>query len=306
MNNATSFFCKDVIKRYDIHEIADYINWTYFFHAWAFPAEFASAAKVHDCCSCRSQWINAFEEKEQHKAAEALNLYDAARSLLCELDGKYSVKALFRLCEACSDGDDLIVSGVRMPMLRQQCAGADGYCLCLSDFVPPAELNLEAYLGVFLASADSDLETLYEDDVYKKLLVRTLADRLAEAAAECLHEEVRKKIWGYAPDENLSMDAIFKEEFRGIRPAVGYPCLPDISLNFILNELLDFSRIGVELTERGMMRPHASVSGLMFDHPASRYFSVGRIGEDQLVDYACRRGMDTENMRAYLARNLEY
>ena len=304
MNKEICFF-KDIVKRYNIHEIADYINWIYFFHAWSFPMEFASVAKIHECCSCRKQWVDAFEEKDRCKASEAIKLYDAACLMLSELESKYSVRALFRLYDACSDGDDLICGGVRVPMLRQQKAGADGYCLCLSDYVPPAEMNLNKYVGIFVASADEALETLYEDDVFNKLLVRTLADRLAEAATECLHEEVRKSIWGYAPDEKLSMDSIHREEFQGIRPAVGYPCLPDVSLNFILNELLDFSRIGVSLTETGMMRPHASVCGLMFDHPKARYFSVGNIGEDQLADYAQRRGMDIEEMRTYLARNLE-
>ena len=148
------------------------------------------------------------------------------------------------------------------------------------------------------------METRYPDDAYKRMLVQTLADRLAEATAERLHEQVRKHIWGYAPDENLSIRQLHNEEFQGIRPAVGYPSLPDQSVNFLLDKLLDMTQIGIRLTENAMMQPHASVSGLMFAHPASRYFSVGRISEEQLRDYALRRGMPVEEMRRFLGENI--
>jgi cobalamin-dependent methionine synthase I len=136
------------------------------------------------------------------------------------------------------------------------------------------------------------------------MLAQTLADRLAEATAENLHEEVRKHQWGYAPAESLSMKQLHNEEFQGIRPAVGYPSLPDQSVNFILDDLLDMKQIGIRLTENGMMMPHASVSGLMLAHPASRYFSVGKIDEEQLKDYASRRGMPMDEMRRFLGANL--
>ena len=129
------------------------------------------------------------------------------------------------------------------------------------------------------------------------MLVQTLADRLAEATAEKLHEDIRKTTWGYAPNENLSVKDLHNEKYQGIRPAVGYPSLPDQSVNFVLNDLLDMKQIGISLTENGMMKPHASVSGLMFAHPASCYFSIGKIGEDQLTDYANRRGMNIEEMK---------
>jgi cobalamin-dependent methionine synthase I len=134
--------------------------------------------------------------------------------------------------------------------------------------------------------------------------VQTLADRLAEATAVRLHEQVRKEFWGYAPNEKLSIRQLHNEEFQGIRPAVGYPSLPDQSVNFILDELLDMAQIGINLTENGMMMPHASVSGLMLAHPASRYFSVGKIDEEQLKDYASRRGMPVEEMRRFLGANI--
>ena len=135
-------------------------------------------------------------------------------------------------------------------------------------------------------------------------MVQTLADRLAEATAEKMHETVRKEIWAYAPDENLIIRQLHNEEYQGIRPAVGYPSLPDQSVNFLLDELLDMQQIGIRLTENGMMQPHASVSGLMFAHPASRYFSIGKIDEQQLNDYAIRRGISPDEMRKFLGANL--
>ena len=134
--------------------------------------------------------------------------------------------------------------------------------------------------------------------------MQLLADRLAEAAAERVHEEVRKNYWGYAADEHLSIAEMQQERFQGIRPAVGYPSLPDTSLNFVLDQMLDMKQIGIRLTESGAMKPHASVSGLMLAHPDARYFNVGRISEEQLVDYAGRRGVPVELMRKFLGGNL--
>ena len=134
------------------------------------------------------------------------------------------------------------------------------------------------------------MEGLYEQDPYKHLLVQTLSDRLAEAATEKMHEYVRKEAWGYAKEENLGIADLLVEKYQGIRPAVGYPSLPDQSVNFLLDELLDMKQI---------------VCGLMFSHPASEYFSVGKIGEDQLEDYTRRRGKSIEEMRKFLAANLQ-
>ena len=132
------------------------------------------------------------------------------------------------------------------------------------------------------------------------MLAQTLADRVAEATAEKMHEEVRRQYWGYAPDEHLDIDQLHREEYQGIRPAVGYPSLPDTSVNFLLDRLLDMKSIGIRLTEHGAMRPHASVSGLMFAHPAARYFDLGPIGIDQLEDYARRRGIPLPLMKRFI------
>ena len=136
------------------------------------------------------------------------------------------------------------------------------------------------------------------------MLVQTLADRLAEAATEKMHEYVRKVAWGYAKDENLSIPDLLREKFQGIRPAVGYPSLPDQSVNFLLNDMLHMEQIGITLTENGAMRPDATGCGLIMAHPAARYFAVGKIGNDQLEDYARRKKMAVEEIRKFLAANL--
>jgi cobalamin-dependent methionine synthase I len=174
----------------------------------------------------------------------------------------------------------------------------------LSDFIRPASSGITDKIGLFATSVDKEMESLYPDDGYKHMLVQTLADRLAEATAEKLHESIRKETWGFASDEHLTIKQMHNEEFQGIRPAVGYPSLPDQSINFLLDDLLDMKQIGITLTENGMMQPHASVSGMIFAHPASRYFSVGKIDEIQLEDYARRRNLPLETMKKYLSSNL--
>lgn len=222
------------------------------------------------------------------------------------LDEDFEVKTIFKLCEANSEGDNLILDGITFPLLRQQMKKREGGpFLCLSDFVRPLSSGVTDTVGAFAATIDADMEGLYERDPYKHLLVQTLSDRLAEAATEKMHEYVRKEVWGYAKDEDLTIPELLIEKYQGIRPAVGYPSLPDQSINFLLDELLNMKQIGIKLTENGAMYPHASVCGLMFAHPAAEYFSVGKIGEDQLQDYARRRGKSIEEMRKFLAANLQ-
>ena len=258
---------------YQISEIAPYINWAYFYHAWGMSGK---------------------PESEKEK------LRQEAETALRQIDGTYQTFGLFELFDANTDGYDIIVlSSIRIPCLRQQQPGSD--CLCLSDFIAPQG---EDKVGLFATSVSHGLETDFDADPYQKMMMQLLADRLAEATAERMHEEVRKHYWGYAKDENLSIPEMQIEKFQGIRPAVGYPSLPDTSLNFVLDELLDMKQIGIRLTESGAMKPHASVSGLMMAHPKARYFSIGKIGEDQLRDYARRRGLPIEVCRKFLAANL--
>lgn len=277
-----------------------------FFHAWGFQPKFAAIANIHGCDSCRAMWLAAFPQEERSKAAEAMQLFKEAGRVLNRLDEKISVQCIYRLCSANAEGDNLIIEDTVFPLLRQQTPHPDGSpFLCLSDFIRPLSSGVPDTIGLFASSVSAENEGCYKDDPYKHLLVQTLTDRLAEAATEKMHEYVRKTVWGYAPDESLSIPDLLVEKYQGIRPAVGYPSLPDQSVNFILDELLDMKQIGITLTENGAMYPHASVCGLMFSHPQSRYFAVGKIGEDQLEDYACRRGKPIEEMRKFLAANLK-
>jgi cobalamin-dependent methionine synthase I len=284
-----------MIQTYDISQLRPYINWPYFFFAW----------QVKDP-----------SEKER--------LRQESEVFLDTLEGNYHAHALFLLLDAYSDGDDIIVfrgmrneeCGMRIPCLRQQ-QGEPPY-LCLADFICPLNKSHSTFhiphstkslphstkIGLFATSVDMGLETDFSSDAYQKMLAQLLADRLAEAAAERVHEQVRKEFWGYAKDEQLTIPEMLIEKFQGIRPAVGYPSLPDASLNFILDDLLDMKQIGIRLTESGAMKPHASVSGLMLAHPKAHYFSIGKIGEDQLRDYARRRGLPIEVCRKFLAANL--
>ena len=263
---------------YDISEIVPYINWIYFFHAWGLSGK-------------------PREEKERVQAD--------ALAMLQTWEGRYHTRALFALLAANSDGDDLLLDDVRIPMLRQQHPTEPGSPnLCLADFVRPLSQGVEDTAGVFCTTVDGLIVEAYKHDEYNRMLAQVLCDRLAEGTAERMHEEVRRHYWGYAPDEKLTMKETHNEAYQGIRPAVGYPSLPDTSVNFILNDLLGMKDVGIRLTESGMMVPHASVSGFMFSHPLSRYFDLGKIGEDQLRDYACRRGIPVEVTRRFLQSSL--
>lgn len=262
---------------YSIKEVTPYINWAYYFYAW----------QVKD---------KAGQERLRNEAMMFLDRWAH----------RYGVHALFMLGTANSDGDDIRFDGVTIPMLRQQHPDARcGVCLSLADFIRPLSGGIPDRMGIFATTVDMGLETDFAADEYQNMTARLLATRLAEAAAELLHEQVRRRYWGYAPDEQLSMDELHAEKFAGIRPAVGYPSLPDMGINFVLNDIIRFSDIGIKLTENGAMIPHASVSGLMMAHPAARYFSVGRIGGDQLADYARRRGVPKTVIRKFLIANIE-
>ena len=294
-----------MLLTYNIADTAPYINWIYFFHAWGFQPRFATIANLHGCDSCRALWLASFPQADCNKAAEAMQLFKEAPRMLARLEGVLQMKCLFRLCRANADGDNLLLDDITFPLLRQQTPHADDSpYLCLSDFVRPRSSGIADTVGVFASTVQGEAEAACGDDPYRHLLVQTLADRLAEAATERMHLYVRRTAWGYAPDEDLPISALLQEKFQGIRPAVGYPSLPDQSVNFLIDRLLDLSRIGIRLTENGAMHPHASVSGLMLAHPAARYFAVGRIGNDQLEDYARRRGLPVDEIRKFLAANL--
>ena len=294
----------------DLREIVPFIHWTFFFMAWRLNGKYDDIQTVCDCGSCRVGWLQKFPENERAKAEEALKLYKDAQEMLRRfLDEKIvTLNAMVGIFPAHSEDEDIVVAfenkTITIPTLRQQIPASDGFCYALADFLKPAD----DYVGVFantVVGAEALAET-YEkdDDMYHSILIKTLADRLAEATAEWLHYKIRTEIWGYVPNEELNVNEFFKTHYQGIRPAVGYPSLPDQSVIFTMNELIDFSSLGISLTENGAMYPNASVSGLVFDHPKSKYFNIGKIDLAQFEDYCRRAGKSPEVLRKWLAANL--
>ena len=202
----------------------------------------------------------------------------------------------------------------KLHFLRQQVSRENSKRpnFCLSDFVSPISSKIKDFIGGFLVTAGDGIEKLskeYEDkkDDYNAIMVKALGDRIAEALAEMMHAEVRKKYWGYAKEENLSNEELIKENYTGIRPAPGYPACPDHTEKSTLFELLEVSKnLKVELTESFAMSPASSVSGLYFSHPESSYFGVGKINKDQVLDYANRKGVAVEDIEKWLGPNLSY
>lgn len=304
-----------------LETIIPYIHWTFFFTAWRLNGRFSEITRIHGCDACRASWLAGFPQADRQKAAEAMQLYkDAVKLLerLVEMKAEYC-KAVYGFFPANSRGDDLVVRRPRagaqcgeeivFPTLRQQAEKNAGVYKCLADYVMPASEGRTDYLGAFVVTAGAGAEYLKqkfetEGDTYSVMLLQTLTDRLAEATAEYLHEKIRKNDWGYAADEEFSADELFRVKYRGIRPAIGYPSLPDQRQNFTLHHLLDMERIGVSLTENGAMYPTASVSGLYLAHPAAEYFMVGAIDEEQLRDYARRRNLPEEEVRRLLNKNI--
>jgi 5-methyltetrahydrofolate--homocysteine methyltransferase len=287
-----------------VSELRRYIDWTPFFEAW----------------ELRGKYPHILQDELVGAEAKKL-LADAERMLdRIEREGLLQAKAVVGLFPAASVGDDIEVfadasrRGVRAVVhgLRQQFGKGERENLCLSDFVAPAGSGQPDWLGAFAVTAGHGAEEIVrtleaEHDDYGAILVKSLADRLAEALAERMHEVVRRKLWGYAPDEALDNDALIAESYRGIRPAPGYPACPDHTEKHTLFELLDVeSRIGVRLTESCAMWPAASVSGWYFAHPSARYFGVGRLGRDQVTDYARRKGWTLAEAERWLGPSLGY
>ena len=309
-----------VINDIDLKELSKYIDWTFFFYAWKLSGKYPAIFN------------------DPVKGSEAKKLYDDAQKYLNEIiNGKLiKSKAVFGIYPAVSDGDDVIVVAEKrkniplIPLaspipqagfkgrikpqktifrfLRNQEKKEKGVPnLSLSDFIAPESSGLTDHVGLFVVTADIDNEAIkkYKDDDYATIMIRLLSDRLAEAAAEWLHEKIRKEYWGFAADENLTVEEMLSGKYRGIRPAPGYPACPDHTEKRIIFSLLDAENaIGVGLTENFAMTPPATVSGYIFSHLASSYFNVGKIGPDQLKDYASRKKMTIEEASRWLAPNL--
>ncbi|WP_297065481.1 methionine synthase [uncultured Duncaniella sp.] len=286
-----------------VGKVIPFINWRFFFNAWKMPGDFASVASLHDCPACRQAWIEKHCHGNTAKGQEVLKLYDDASELLHELEKNNTVcRAVVCLTDAHSENDDIIIGDTRIPTLRSQTPENNVPTRSLADYIMPSG----DYAGAFAVTVDIS-ETIKrfetDGDSYKSLLVQSIAHRLAEASSEYLHSIVRRELWGYAKDEDLTTLQMFQARYSGIRPAIGYPSLPDQKLTFVLSGLLDFDEIGISLTENGAMSPSATVCGLYIAHPDSSYFMLGPIADDQMADYARRRGMSVDEIRKLLAHN---
>ncbi|MBO7316853.1 MAG: hypothetical protein J6U44_06820, partial [Paludibacteraceae bacterium] len=184
----------------------------------------------------------------------------------------------------------------KLPMLRQQTLNEKGFCFSLADFLD-AEHN---YIACFATSVQQQSPLKNDADPYNTLLLQTLSDRLVEATTEWLHEQVRKTIWGFAPNENISIEDMKRSRYQGIRPAIGYPSLPDQSLIFEMAEILPLHKIGISLTENGAMNPASSVCGLIFSNPRAEYFMIKAISKEQFEDYSSRRGIAVDELRRFV------
>lgn len=295
---------RKVFKNFDLAEIAKYIDWGPFFQTWDLAGPFPAILE------------------DEVVGEQARKVYEDAQAMLKKIiEGRWlQANGVMGLFPANRVGDDIVFYtdesrtqvlstwyGMRQQTEKQAVDGVMRPSRCLSDFVAP--VGVADYAGMFAVTAgigaekkDKEFEAALDD--YSGIMFKALADRLAEAFAECLHERVRKDLWGYAADENLGNEELIKEQYKGIRPAPGYPACPDHTAKIDLFKVLQAEEIGMSLTESLAMNPASSVSGFYIGNPEATYFNVGQIGEDQLADMAQRRGMDVEELRRYLAPNL--
>jgi 5-methyltetrahydrofolate--homocysteine methyltransferase len=294
-----SFLGNKAFKKYPLEDIIPYIDWTPFFHSW----------------ELKGSYPKIFDDKE--KGGEAKKLFDDAQSMLKKTcDGKWlQANAVVGFYPAHSFGDDIYLQNgkeeVVLHTIRQQTKKPDKhYNIALADFILPKPQT--DYIGAFAVTAGGGIEKKLaefqkEHDDYSAIMLKALADRLAEAFAELMHEKVRKELWGYAKNEDLSSQELIKEEYQGIRPAPGYPAQPDHTEKKIIFDLLEVEKnAGITLTESMAMYPTAAVSGLYFAHPDAHYFGIGKIQRDQVEDYARRKNMSVEELERWLGSVLAY
>jgi len=298
-----AFLGRRVVTDVALSELVPYVDWTFFFTAW----------------ELKGRYPEILEHPERGPAAR--ELFASGRSLLDRIVAErwLELRGVYGFWPAAADGDDLVLYAdaardrelTRFPCLRQQSPrDAEARCLSLADFVAPAGAGVADHVGAFAVTAGvgaAELAARFtaERDDYSAILVQALADRLAEAFAELLHQRARRD-WGYGAAESFTPAELIDEKFRGIRPAFGYPACPDHSEKARLFALLDAPAIGITLTEHFAMLPAASVSGLYLGHPAARYFAVGRVDRDQVEDYARRKGVTRAEVERWLRPNLAY
>lgn len=291
-----------VIEDQSIEELIPFIDWTFYLFAWDLKGIYP---KILD---------------DVVKGAEARKLIDEAKQMLKWIveDGRIKAKGVIGLLPAYSEDDDIVVLDdsknelARFYHLRNQEEKPDGKPnLCLSDFIHPAHSDKIDHLGIFAVTAGIGVDEIvaeFEDELddYKAIQIKILADRLAEAFAEMIHYKVRREYWAYAPQENLPIETILREEYQGTRPASGYPACPDHQEKETIFKVLNAQKLGMGLTENMAMTPGATVAGQYFSHPESQYFNVGRISQDQFEDYCKRRNANPETTARFLTNNLNF
>ena len=287
-----------MFENIDLATVRGYIDWTPFFSTWMLQGKFPQILE------------------NPTVGVEATKLYEEANALLDNLIANQTItaKAIIGIFKAASQGDDVLLeNGTVVHFLRQQGQKGSGIQnLSLADWIAPMVSGKEDYLGMFAVSAGFGVEELtkqleQQHDDYQSIMVKSVADRLAEALAEYMHEQVRKTLWGYAEHESLDNESLIKEKYQGIRPAPGYPACPDHTEKATIWQLLKVEEIiGIKLTESFAMYPASSVSGYYFSHPDARYFGLGKIYQDQVQDYARRKNESKATIEQWLAPNLGY
>jgi 5-methyltetrahydrofolate--homocysteine methyltransferase len=286
-----------VFPDWDLAHLRAFIDWTPFFRAWELHGNYPAILT------------------DEVVGETATQLFADANAMLDTIIAEkwLTARGVAGLWPCARDGDDVTIhlaeteEHVRLPFLRQQVKKSrDRANMCLADFIDPAGDWIGGFAVGIHGIEPHSARFLADKDDYSDILLKALADRFAEAFAEALHQHVRTTLWGYAPNEQLTNAALIKEEYRGIRPAPGYPACPDHSLKPILFDLLDAPKnAGLTLTESFAMWPTAAVSGFYFGHPESQYFGVARVGRDQVEDYAARRGVSVEQAERWLRPNLD-
>ncbi|MDD2961428.1 MAG: methionine synthase [Muribaculaceae bacterium] len=284
---------QDVIS---VKEIRKFINWRQFFSTWKIDSKYASIAFISGCDHCKANWLASQDKENINTATEALQLFKEANRAIDYLEdvASDSITAQYATWKVHSINDEIIfndLNGMAIPVLRQQKDKA--HTIALTDYISPKE----DYLATFAVSVGEQIENIINykhqsGDEYGALLYQTVADRLVEAATEVFHRKVRTELWGYSTEDKPVFENLLRKYYQGIRPAIGYPSLPDQSIIFDIDKIMPLSNIGISLTENGAMSPASSVCGLMISHKDSDYFVIGNIGKDQRAEYAKRRNIN--------------
>ncbi len=305
---------KEINLSYSISQLLDFINWGQLFNVWKLSGKFASIAYLHGCDHCKASWLASFEESERKEASEAMQLHKDCTRLIKEISEQSNptISATVAFYKANSEDNSIVIKGekeVSIPTLRQQKKkenNEEGY-LALADFILPATTDVDDYIATFAVSVGREIQSRIEElrrsgDEYKSVMLQSIADRLAEAATAYTHYIVRTDLWGYSTEE-MNPAKIIKGNCVGIRPAIGYPSLPDQSLIFEIKNLINFDKLGIEVTENGAMYPNSSVCGIMIANPNAKYFTV-TIDETQQKEYCIKRGFVEGEAEKWIVKNI--